>query len=230
MIVLDSNIGYPENIQIYLSNEYVALIDADEFLHGDVVKFIKKRQVASISMPWSMNVVFQRSALISNEKRFFLFPRGKEIVRTELILKAHEHSSLLNNTELPRLDLKQGKNFPLMHYYCRGIEDICLKSSYGEKRWGNTKKFQNRLETILLIKFLLRKEPIVRDSVSIVPDFSLMESLVKKPDIIEIEEKLSTLQAILKRKKVGLASSVCKEYFNASGEGLPPRLIAKHLF
>ena len=67
------------------------------------------------------------------QKRFFVFPQVKSIVKTSALKRLRLHSS--NTSGLGRcLGIAQGQQFPVQHYYLRGLDDLLLKEGGVVKR------------------------------------------------------------------------------------------------
>ena len=67
------------------------------------------------------------------QKRFFVFPQVKSIVKTTALKRLRLHAS--NTIGSGRcLGVAQGQQFPVQHYYLRGLDDLLLKEGGVVKR------------------------------------------------------------------------------------------------
>ena len=116
-----------------IEEDYVAVIDADEYLHPDLLSFIQEEKFQSLAMPWRMTATLSDSGFESGLKRFFVFPQIKSVMRTRSLTGLGLHRS---GTKGPGrcLGLKEGLAFPVHHYYLRGLDDLMLKEGGVVKR------------------------------------------------------------------------------------------------
>ena len=68
-----------------IQEDYVAVIDADEYLHPDPLPFIQEEKSQSLAMPWWMTTILSDSGFESSLKQFYVFPQIKFVMRTSLI-------------------------------------------------------------------------------------------------------------------------------------------------
>ena len=111
----------------------MAVIDADEYLHPDLLPFIQEEKFQSLAMPWRMTASLADSGFESGLKRFFVFPQIKSVMRTRSLTGLGLHRSGTKGGGRC-LGLKQGLAFPVHHYYLRGLDDLMLKEGGVVKR------------------------------------------------------------------------------------------------
>lgn len=61
-------------VRCLIQEDYVAVIDADEYLDPDLFPFIQEVRFQSLVMPWRMTATLSDSGFESSLKRFFVFP------------------------------------------------------------------------------------------------------------------------------------------------------------
>jgi hypothetical protein len=76
-----------------IKEDYVAVIDADEYLHPDLLPFIQEEVFQSLAMPWRMTATLSDSGFESGLKRFFDFPQIKSVMRTRSLTGLGLHRS-----------------------------------------------------------------------------------------------------------------------------------------
>ena len=116
-----------------IEEDYVAVIDADEYLHSDLLSFIQEEKFQSLAMPWRMTATLSDSGFESSLKRFFVFPQIKSVMRTRALKALGLHRSGTKGRGRC-LGLKEGLAFPVHHYYLRGLDDLMLKEGAVVKR------------------------------------------------------------------------------------------------
>ena len=116
-----------------IQEDYVAVIDADEYLHPDLLPFIQEEKFQSLAMPWRMTATLSDSGFESSLKRFFVFPQIKSVMRTRSLTGLGLHRSGTKGGGRC-LGLKEGLAFPVHHYYLRGLDDLMLKEGGVVKR------------------------------------------------------------------------------------------------
>ena len=62
-----------------IREDYVAVIDADEYLHPDLIQFIQQEDFQTLSMPWKMTASLSDQGFEAARKRFFVFPQAWNI-------------------------------------------------------------------------------------------------------------------------------------------------------
>ena len=60
--------------------DYVAVIDADEHLHSDLLSFLGQEKVELLLMPWRLTASIHNGFFESPQKKFFVFTQVKSIV------------------------------------------------------------------------------------------------------------------------------------------------------
>ena len=121
------------SVQDFIREDYVAVIDADEYLHPDLFSFLEEEDVESLLMPWRLTASLDDDFFESPQKKFFVFPQVKSIVKTSALKRLRLHAS--NTQGSGRcLGVAQGKQFPVQHYYLRGLDDLLLKEGGVVKR------------------------------------------------------------------------------------------------
>jgi len=120
-------------VQDLIREDYVAVIDADEYLHPGLFSFIDEENIESLMMPWRLTASLDDDFFESPQKKFFVFPQVKSIVKTSALKRLRLHAS---NTEGSGrcLGVAQGQHFPVQHYYLRGLDDLLLKEGGVVKR------------------------------------------------------------------------------------------------
>ena len=121
------------SVQDLIREDYVAVIDADEYLHSGLFDFLVEEKVESLSMPWRLTASLDDDFFESSQKKFFVFPQVKSIVKTSALKLLRLHESNTNGSGR-RLGIAQGQHFPLQHYYLRGLDDLLLKEGGVVKR------------------------------------------------------------------------------------------------
>ena len=76
-----------------IKEDYVAVIDADEYLHPDLLLFIQEEKFQSLAMPWRMTATLSDSGFESGLKRFFVFPQIKSVMHTRTLTGLGLHRS-----------------------------------------------------------------------------------------------------------------------------------------
>ena len=121
------------SVQNLIREDYVAVIDADEYLHPDLFSFLDEEKVESLLMPWRLTASMDDGFFESPHKKFFVFPQVKSIVKTSALKRLRLHAS--NTSGSGRcLGIAQGQQFPVQHYYLRGLDDLLLKEGGVVKR------------------------------------------------------------------------------------------------
>lgn len=121
------------SVQSLIREVYVAIIDADEYLHPGLFDFLVEEKVESLSMPWRLTASLDDDFFESSQKKFFVFPQVKSIVKTSALKLLRLHESNTNGSGR-RLGIAQGQHFPVQHYYLRGLDDLLLKEGGVVKR------------------------------------------------------------------------------------------------
>ena len=109
-----------------IREDYVAVIDADEYLRPDLIQFIQQEDFQTLSMPWKMTASLSDQGFEAARKRFFVFPQIKSVMRTRSLTGLGLHRSGTQG-DGRRLGIRDGLSFPVQHYYLRGLDDLLLK-------------------------------------------------------------------------------------------------------
>ena len=120
-------------VQDLIREDYVAVIDADEYLHPGLFQFLEEENVESLLMPWRLTASMDDDFFESAQKRFFVFPQVKSIVKTSALKRLRLHASNTHGSGRC-LGVDQGQQFPVQHYYLRGLDDLLLKEGGVVKR------------------------------------------------------------------------------------------------
>ena len=121
------------SVQDLIREDYVAVIDADEYLHPGLFQFLEEENVESLLMPWRLTASMDDDFFESAQKRFFVFPQVKSIVKTSALKRLRLHASNTHGSGRC-LGVDQGQQFPVQHYYLRGLDDLLLKEGGVVKR------------------------------------------------------------------------------------------------
>lgn len=121
------------SVQDLICEDYVAVIDADEYLHPDLFSFLDEEKVESLLMPWRLTASMDDGFFESPHKKFFVFPQVKSIVKTSALKRLRLHASNTSGSDRC-LGIAQGQQFPVQHYYLRGLDDLLLKEGGVVKR------------------------------------------------------------------------------------------------
>ena len=71
-------------IQDLIREDYVAVVDADEYLHPDLFSFLDEGNIESLMMPWRLTASLDDDFFESPQKKF-VFPQVKSIVKTSAL-------------------------------------------------------------------------------------------------------------------------------------------------
>ena len=121
------------SVQNLIREDYVAVIDADEYLHPDLFSFLDQEKVESLLMPWRLTASMDDGFFEAPQKRFFVFPQVKSIVKTSALQRLRLHASATSGAGRC-LGIEHGQQFPVQHYYLRGLDDLLLKEGGVVKR------------------------------------------------------------------------------------------------
>lgn len=64
-----------ERIWRQVKEDYVSVLDADEYLHPEVVRFASEEAFRSLQMPWRMTATLDDNGFTDAEKHFLFFHR-----------------------------------------------------------------------------------------------------------------------------------------------------------
>ena len=180
----------------HIREDYVAVIDADEYLHPDLIGFIQQESFQSLAMPWRMTATLDSDGFASLSKRFFLFPQIKSVTRTRNLLRLGLHSSN-SKGKGARLGIRDGLSFPVHHYYLRGLDDLLLKEGGVVKRTlsrssgrrnvalgsraavsgRGVHSFPSRHARVAYVLRMLESMPLEQDPYSLTIDHSMLDLL-----------------------------------------------------
>ena len=102
-------------VQNLIREDYVAVIDADEYLHPDLFSFLDQEKVESLLMPWRLTASLDDGFFEAPQKRFFVFPQVKSIVKTSALQRLRLHASTTSGSGRC-LGIEHGQQFPVQHY------------------------------------------------------------------------------------------------------------------
>ena len=178
-------------VQDLIREDYVAVIDADEYLHPDLFSFLGEEDVESLLMPWRLTASLDDDFFESPQKKFFVFPQVKSIVKTSALKRLRLHAS--NTQGSGRcLGIAHGQQFPVQHYYLRGLDDLLLKEggvvkrtlaqSSGRKQVklntdADSLDFPSRHARVAFLLNVLRSMPNELDPYEMVLDRSMLNHL-----------------------------------------------------
>ena len=63
------------SVRNLIREDYVAVIDTDEYLHPDLFSFLDQEKVESLLMPWRLTASMDDRFFEAPQKRFFVFPQ-----------------------------------------------------------------------------------------------------------------------------------------------------------
>ncbi|MAR08158.1 MAG: glycosyl transferase family 2 [Cyanobium sp. NAT70] len=176
-----------------IQEDYVAVLDADEYLHPDLIKFASKEDFQTLAMPWRLTATLDDHGFLHDKKKFFVFPQIKSIMRTRNLAGLGLHQSRTRGDGL-RLGIKEGLSFPVQHYYLRGLDDLLLKDggvvpltrarSMGRKPvslGGDSKSdvtdFPSRHAKVAFVLKMLDQYPKVKDRYQLQVDTDMLSRL-----------------------------------------------------
>ena len=97
-----------------IGEDYVAVVDADEYFHPGLFDFLVEENVESLATPWPLIVSLDDDFFELSRKRFFVFPKVKSIVKASS-LKFHRLHESASDGSVLRLGIAQGKHFQVQH-------------------------------------------------------------------------------------------------------------------
>ena len=184
------------SVQDLIREDYVAVIDADEYLHPDLFRFLDEERIESLLMPWRLTASLDDDFFESAQKKFFVFPQVKSIVKTSALKRLRLHAS--NTSGSGRcLGIAQGQQFPVQHYYLRGLDDLLLKEggvvrrtlaqSSGRKQVNlnadaDSLDFPSRHARVAFLLNVLESRPEQLDPYSMTLDRSMLDHLRNSVD------------------------------------------------
>ena len=204
------------SVQDLICEDYVAVIDADEYLHPDLFSFLDEEKVESLLMPWRLTASMEDGFFESPHKKFFVFPQVKSIVKTSALKRLRLHAS--NTSGSGRcLGIAQGQQFPVQHYYLRGLDDLLLKEggvvkrtlaqSSGRKQVNlnadaDSMDFPSRHARVAFLLNVLNAMPEQRDPYRMSLDRSMLDHLRDNVDGDPEAAKLELRDSVVKIQKV----------------------------
>ena len=204
------------SVQDLIREDYVAVIDADEYLHPDLFSFLDEEKVESLLMPWRLTASMDDGFFESPHKKFFVFPQVKSIVKTSALKRLRLHAS--NTSGSGRcLGIAQGQQFPVQHYYLRGLDDLLLKEggvvkrtlaqSSGRKQVNlnadaDSMDFPSRHARVAFLLNVLNAMPEQRDPYRMSLDRSMLDHLRDNVDGDPEAMKLELRDSVVKIQKV----------------------------
>lgn len=223
----------------------MAAIDVDEFLQPCHLEAVRSGSYDRLSFPWQLHCSLDIGQLRSERKPCVLFPRGKEILRTRCVHRLRPHTSELKGA-VHSLSLRESATRPILHYYCRGIEDLILKDHFTQRgslpsRVRSHYRFAPEeavpSSRTLTIAFLLRLQGL-SDALDPHPvcghDEVLMDALRDNLGISAERKavaiaRLKQLAAGYERGQLEGSLRTFQRYFDPDFEGLPLRGLARAL-
>ena len=177
----------------FIRTDYVAVVDADEYLHPDLVGFIQQESFESLAMPWRLTATLDDDGFESSVKRFFVFPQIKSVTRTAKLAHLGLHKSRSFGSGA-HLGIREGLQFPVQHYYLRGLDDLLLKEggvvqrtlarSSGRKRvdlGSSLASFPSRHARLAYVLRMLDAQEEQPDSYNTTIDRSMLDRLLDAP-------------------------------------------------
>ena len=209
-----------------IREDYVAVIDADEYLHPDLIRFIQEEDFQSLAMPWRMTATLSDDGFEAHRKRFFVFPQIKSVMQTRCLTGLGLHRSGTSG-DGRRLGIREGLSFPVQHYYLRGLDDLLLKEggvvtrtlarSTGRKLValsGRTQEsvspaaFPSRHARVAFLLNVLRHQPDQDDPYSVSIETSMLQRLREgmqgDPDQAkaELRDSVVSIQSVFRDRSI----------------------------
>ncbi len=214
------------SVQELIREDYVAVIDADEYLHPDLFGFLaEEKKVESLMMPWRLTASINDDFFESPEKKFFVFPQVKSIVKTSALKRLRLHASNTHGSGRC-LGLAQGQYFPVQHYYLRGLDDLLLKEGGVVKRTlaqssgrrpvnlngdADSMDFPSRHARVAFLLKVLDSMPEQRDPYRMSLDRSMLKYLRDNVDGDPEAAKQSLCDSVLRIKRVYRNRTIVRE-------------------
>ena len=213
-----------------VKEDYVSVLDADEYLHPELIQFASRENFRALQMPWRMTATFNDKDYMRRKKPFFVFPQVKSIMRTNSLTRLNLHSSFTRG-EGDKLGLEYGLKFPINHYYLRGVDDLLLKeggvvalsgaTSAGRKPVALSKdletdlsEFPSRHAKAAFVLRVLELCPKVRDPYQLKIDYEMLSRLHQSANFDLQAAKDSLRQSVESIQKVFLDKSIKRQYKN----------------
>lgn len=135
-----------------IDDEYVCVLDVDEFLHPDTLKYLEHNRPQSINLPWRMmciDIPEKRSTEGSNFSGFMV-SQFKSISRVEDILKVRIHFCEFKRKG-KTVGIEKCLNIPINHYYIRDSSDLEI---FQNSQSDVDPHFSNRISVMYMIQSL----------------------------------------------------------------------------
>ena len=213
-----------------VKEDYVAVVDADEYLHPDLIRFASKEDFRSMQMPWRMTATLDDKGFLKRRKPFFVFPQVKSIMRTRNLTGLGLHVSGTRG-DGEKLGLEDGLQFPVHHYYLRGLDDLLLKEggvvsltrarSMGRKPvslsgalGADVSQFPSRHAKVAFVLNMLKISPVVRDPYQLKIDHDMLMRLHGSAEIDLRQAKESLRQSVESIQQVFSEKTIKRQYRN----------------
>jgi hypothetical protein len=210
-----------------VKEDYVSVIDADEYLHPEVIRFAYEEEFSSLLMPWRMTAALDDDGFVNSEKPFFVMPQVKTVVKTKSLTKMGLHKTGTRG-DGENLGLDVGLQFPLNHYYLRGLDDLLLKEGEVIALTGATKKgrtpvsFEDNVETpskfpsrhakAAFVLKMLEKCPKVSDSYHLKIDHDMLARVLGTAQFDLTAAKSRLQQSIESIREIFFDKTIKKEH------------------
>ena len=224
------------SVQDLICEDYVAVVDADEYLHPGLFDFLVEENVDSLAMPWRLTASLDDGFFESSRKKFFVFPQVKSIVKTSALKLLRLHESATDGSGV-RLGIAQGKHFPVQHYYLRGLDDLLLKEGGVVKRTlaqssgrkpvnlrgdADSLDFPSRHARVAYLLKILDSVPEQTDPYSMTLDRSMLDRLrgnvAVDPEVAkqELRDSVVKIQKIFRDRTIRSEINACLLYTSPS--------------
>jgi hypothetical protein len=133
-------------------DEYVCVLDVDEFLHPDTLKFLEHNRPQSINLPWRLMCldIPEKRSTEGSSFSGFMSSQFKSISKVEDILKVGIHSCEFKRKG-KTIGIQKCLNIPINHYYIRDSLDLEL---FQNRQSDVDPFFSNRISTMYVIQSL----------------------------------------------------------------------------
>ena len=126
------------SVQHLVREDYVAVIDADEYLHPDLFRFLEEEDLESLLMPWRLTASLDDDFFERSQKKFFVFPQVKSIVKTSALKRLRLHASATVGSGRC-LGIAEGQQFPV-HIITFVVLMTSLKEVAVKRTWPRVRK------------------------------------------------------------------------------------------
>ena len=132
-----------------IDNEYVCVLDCDEFLHPDTLKFLKRYRPQSVNLPWRLMCLDIPEKRDSNGSYFrgFTVTQCKSISKVEDVSTIGLHTCKFNKKGR-RIAVRDCLDIPVNHYYIRDSADMRL---FQHKQSDIDMHFSGRIHIMYII-------------------------------------------------------------------------------